>query len=120
MTFGERILLLRTKLGITQDELAQQLGYKSRSSIAKIESNERDVTGSTIIKLSLALNVTPSTLLGWHDKEFFGENGHIKKLTPAKTSRSEMQNQLSKLSDAEKTDILNYVDDLLAKRDSEK
>ena len=37
MTIGERIKLRREELQMTQEELAQKLGYKSRSSINKIE-----------------------------------------------------------------------------------
>ena len=37
MTIGERIKERRIELGYTQDELAKKCGYKSRSSINKIE-----------------------------------------------------------------------------------
>ena len=67
MTFGERILKLRTEKGMTQDELAQKLGYKSRSSIAKIENGARDVPRSQIVELAKALGTTPSVLMGWED-----------------------------------------------------
>lgn len=67
MTFGERILKLRTEKGMTQDELAQKLGYKSRSSIAKIENGVRDVPRSQIVELAKALGTTPSVLMGWED-----------------------------------------------------
>ena len=40
MTIGERIYKLRTEKGMTQDELAHAVGYKSRSTIAKIEAGE--------------------------------------------------------------------------------
>jgi len=33
---GERIKIKRELLGITQEELAQKLGYKNKSTIAKI------------------------------------------------------------------------------------
>lgn len=69
MTFGERILKLRTEKGMTQDELAQKLGYKSRSSIAKIENGVRDVPRSQIVELAKALSTTPSVLMGWEDEK---------------------------------------------------
>ena len=37
MTVGDRIRARRTELGMTQEELAKKAGYKSRSSINKIE-----------------------------------------------------------------------------------
>ncbi len=68
MEVGERIRYLRNKLGITQDELAQKVGYKSRSSINKIEMGIRDITQSAIVAFSKALNVTPAYLMGWEDE----------------------------------------------------
>lgn len=43
---GERIRIKREELGITQDELAQLTGYKSRSSINKIEKGGNDLPQS--------------------------------------------------------------------------
>ncbi|WP_405345940.1 XRE family transcriptional regulator [Ruminococcus sp.] len=67
MTFGERIFKLRTAKGMTQDELALAVGYKSRSTIAKIESGERDPHQSMIAALAKALSTTPAFLMGWED-----------------------------------------------------
>jgi len=67
MTFGERINKIRCEKGMTQDELAQAVGYKSRSTIAKIESGERDVPQSMIIALAKVLDTSPSFLMGWND-----------------------------------------------------
>ena len=65
MTFGEKIYKLRTERGMTQDELARRLGYRSRSSIAKIESGERDVPRRMIGELAKALDTDPAGLMGW-------------------------------------------------------
>lgn len=64
MTFGERINKIRNEKGMTQDELARAVGYKSRSTIAKIESGERDVSQSMVIKFAKALNTTTAVLMG--------------------------------------------------------
>lgn len=64
MTFGERINKIRNEKGMTQDELARAVGYKSRSTIAKIESGERDVSQSMVIKFAKALNTTTTVLMG--------------------------------------------------------
>ncbi len=69
MTFGERIYKIRTQKGLTQDELAQAVGYKSRSTIAKIESGERDAPQTMIVALAKALGTTPSYLMGWDEIE---------------------------------------------------
>ena len=65
MKIGERIKELRVSLNMTQDELAKLTGYKSRSSIQKIESGKRDITQSTIVAFAKALQVSPSVIMGW-------------------------------------------------------
>jgi len=67
MTIGERIKIRREELDMSQDELAQAIGYKSRSSINKIESDERNLTQSKIKKIADALYTTPSYIMGWDD-----------------------------------------------------
>ena len=37
MTIGQRIKIRREELNMSQDDLAKKVGYKSRSSINKIE-----------------------------------------------------------------------------------
>lgn len=65
MKLYERIKHRREELGMSQDELAKKLGYKSRSTIAKIEKGENDITQSKISAFAKALNTTPSYLMGW-------------------------------------------------------
>ena len=63
MTVGEKIREARLKKGYTQTELAEILGYKSRSSINKIEVEGRDIPRSSVIKFAKALDVTPAYLM---------------------------------------------------------
>ena len=85
MTIGKRIKDLRTSLDMTQDELAKLTGYKSRSSIQKIESGERDITQSTIAAFAKALKVTPSVIMGWeenNENNTAPDYSHIKGIMP--------------------------------------
>lgn len=63
----ERIRNRREELQMTQDELAKKIGYKSRSSINKIERGENDIPQSKILSFARALNTTPDYLMGWED-----------------------------------------------------
>lgn len=65
MELYKRIKKRREELGISQDELAQKLGYKSRSTIAKIEKGENDITQSKIAAFAQALQTTPGELMGF-------------------------------------------------------
>lgn len=67
MTVGERIKKRREELNLTQDELAKKVGYKSRSSINKIEMS-RDLPLRKVEKMAAALETTPSDLMGWKER----------------------------------------------------
>lgn len=72
MTIGDRIKKRRLELGLSQEELAFKLGYKSRSSINKLECS-RNLPLTKVEKMATALECTPSYLMGWDDEED-GEN----------------------------------------------
>ena len=65
MELYKRIRQRREELGLTQDELAKRMGYKSRSSINKIEMGENDIPQSKIVQFAKALETTPGDLMGW-------------------------------------------------------
>ncbi len=66
---GMRIRQRRKELNLTQEELAIKLGYRSRSSINKIEIGERSLTQSKIKAIADALDTTPSFIMGWGDSK---------------------------------------------------
>lgn len=63
----KRIKARREELNLSQDELAKRMGYKSRSSIAKIESGENDIPQSKVEAFAKALFTTPSYLMGYSE-----------------------------------------------------
>lgn len=64
MELADKVRLRRVELGWSQEELASRMGYKSRSSINKIE-NGRPVTQKIIFRLSEVLDVPIDYLMGW-------------------------------------------------------
>ena len=68
-TVGENILCMRRQLGWTQEELAKRMGYKSKSTINKIELGINDIPQNKIIKFAEVLGTTPAHLMGWTEKE---------------------------------------------------
>lgn len=66
MTIGERIKQKRIEANLSQDELAKKVGYKSRSSIQKIES-ARNLPITKVEKMANALDCDPGYLMGWSD-----------------------------------------------------
>ena len=64
MELYETIRARRMALHMTQQELAARLGYKSTSTIAKIEAGINDIPQAKIIAFANALATTPGALLG--------------------------------------------------------
>lgn len=64
---GDRIKERRITLGMTQEELANRMGYKSKSTINKVESGVNDVNQTTASKYATKLGVSVAYLLGWTD-----------------------------------------------------
>ena len=59
-----RLRLRREELGLSQEELAQRMGYRSKSSITKLEKGINDIPQSKVEELAAALQTTPAYLLG--------------------------------------------------------
>ena len=84
---GRRLREIRELKGMTQEELAFKCGYKSRSSINKIEL-ERDIPLKKLHKIANALGVSASYVMGLCEDEKgdaviaeFRSGSHSTKLT---------------------------------------
>lgn len=66
---GENIKRLREIRGFSQEELAARMGYKSRSTINKIELGINDIPQNKIEKFAQVLGTSPSVLMGWVSEE---------------------------------------------------
>jgi transcriptional regulator with XRE-family HTH domain len=62
---GKNIADRRKELGLTQEELAERMGYKSKSTINKIELGINDIPQKKIVKFAEVLHTTPAILMGW-------------------------------------------------------
>lgn len=89
MTIGEKIKQARIANGMTQEELAVELGYKSRSSVNKIETGGRDIPRSQIKKIAEVLGVSPISLLGL-EEEAETPAEHIGNIYPVKLKKFPM------------------------------
>ena len=59
-----RVRLRREQLGLSQEELARRMGYRSRSSITKLEKGINDLPQSKVEELAQALETTPRRSAG--------------------------------------------------------
>lgn len=60
---GLKIKELRENKQLSQAQLAEMVGYKDKTAIAKVEAGKVDLPQSKIIAFSKALGITPSYLL---------------------------------------------------------
>ena len=104
MTIGERIRARRQDLNMSQSELARKAGYKSRSSINKMENDDRGATREQLIKIAKALHVTPSYLMGWEEKE-------ISELT---AMQEEIIRKIYELNEDNQEIVRNMINSLLS------
>lgn len=81
---GDRIKYRRKELNLTQEQLANKLGYKNKATIGKIETGVNDIVQSKVIDFAKALNTTPAYLMGWVDdtnnSKLIDEHSAIKSL----------------------------------------
>lgn len=63
MSVGSNIKKRRYELRMSQQELADAMGYKTRSTIAKIESGENDVSQKKLEKFASVLDTTVESLI---------------------------------------------------------
>lgn len=67
----------RLDLKMSQDTLAELTGYKDRSSIAKIEKGEVDISESKIREFAKALKISPQELMGWDEPTYHTIAAHF-------------------------------------------
>lgn len=106
MTVGDRIRNRRNDLGMSQQELANKIGYKTRGAINKIENGSRELTQNKLMIIAKALNTNPSYLMGWNTE---------KETTPSLLDE-EIVSSFLNLTDEEKSKVKTYINSLSEER----
>lgn len=83
MAIGDRIRIRREELGLTQQQLADRLGYKSKSAINKIEMGINDVGQKKIPSFARALETSIEYLMEMED---VGKSQHLEHYTDPETA----------------------------------
>lgn len=107
---GENIRRMRKKRGLSQTQLAIKLGYKSKSSIAKIETGNGDVPRSKLPQFAEALNCSISYLTGWNELKTFDDEHR------EKTPYDVLCDKISSLSPSDMENVSDYIDFVINKR----
>jgi transcriptional regulator with XRE-family HTH domain len=99
---GKNIRRLREKNGLSQEELANRMGYKSKTTINKIEMGVNDIPQNKIERFAQALNTTPAVLLGWAEEEVSADNRVLADLFLQLQSDQELLDMVVQLSEFSK------------------
>ena len=104
---GENIRRFREKCGLSQEELAIRMGYKSKSTINKIELGINDIPQNKIEKFAQVLGTTPTVLMGWVDEETSQKNDDMAAIVHRMRQDEKFLSVLKKLNalDDEKLDL---------------
>lgn len=99
-TIGKRIKLQRKHVGLTQEALAEKLGYRNKTSITKIENGTNDIPQSKLYAFANALDTSVSYLIGWSEDENASSNSSTNVFSIRfKTLRAEKELSQQILSD---------------------
>ena len=98
---GIKIKERREELGLSQQELAERLGYTTRSTVCKVENGDNDISRTKILAYATALEVSPVWLLGLSD------NKHIY------TDLDQVSFLFSSLTDDNKVEVIKFIKYLL-------
>ena len=106
MTIGQRIKIRREELNMSQEKKKKKVGYKSRSSINKIELDLYSLKQSKIKAIADALETTPSYIMGWDE-----EAEEAKKAAPSEEDslNAEIIKLFMGLTADQKKEALNYL-----------
>lgn len=127
MTLGEKVKLKREELNLSQEELAEKMNYKSKTSIHKIEVGITDLPLSKVKELAAVLKTTPAYLMGWEeDKSQEKENNIFSQLTDEELAKLEkfknmstvmFMNEGNDISDKDKRTLaIAYAEVLISQR----
>lgn len=108
---GKRIKIKREELHMTQEELAAKLGYKSKTTIAKIENGTNDIVQSKVVAFASVLNTTPAYLMGWEESPVAPD--------PLPSDQQQLNDIYSQLDRPNKKKVLTYSKNLLSTQQME-
>lgn len=118
LNIGSIVRERRLALGMTQEELAHKCGYKSRSSINKIEL-QRDIPIRKLKPIADVLDISMIDLLNWQE-EPQGSLSHIDTSAVAELmlnpSNAKLISVINEMDDGQKEELYNYANYLMDKK----
>ena len=107
MHIGERIKARRVSLGLTQRELAEKMGYKNHSVIARVEAGKVDLPQSRLDQFAEVLGLTHGYLLGLVSEDTSIKNNRLAALIVKLKNDPEFFEAVSNMADLTVDDFNN-------------
>lgn len=79
---------MRESMGLSQQQLAELVGYKDRSSIAKVEAGLVDLSRTKIEAFAKVFHLSPAALIGSDDEAVKAAEEELKKKTAVLSARA--------------------------------
>lgn len=102
---GLRIRALREEKQLSQTTLAEKVGYKDKTAVAKVEAGKVDLPQSKIVAFANALNTTPSFLFSDEEDQ---------DIVPPQTVAAHLD--ADSLTEAELDDVAKYIEFIKSKK----
>lgn len=107
MHIGERIKAQRLRLGWSQRDLAERMGYKNHSNIARIEAGSIDLPQSRLDQFAQVLGVSHAYLLGLVTEEQSKKNDQLAQLIVRMRKDPEFFEAVSHMAELSSADFDN-------------
>lgn len=102
MHIGDRIKARRVRLGWSQRELAEKMGYKNHSVVARVEAGKVDLPQSRLDQFASVLGLSHSYLLGLVSEAESEKNDQLAGLIVKLRSDEDFYNTVKALSNLSK------------------
>ena len=115
MHIGDRIKARRVSLGWSQRELAEKMGYKNHSVVARVEAGKVDLPQSRLDQFAKVLGLSHAYLLGLVSEDQSKKNDQLAKLVIKMRNDTEFfgaVSTLASLDEAQYRSILQLLSTL--------
>ena len=107
MHIGDRIKERRLNLGWSQRELAEKMGYKNHSVVARVEAGKVDLPQSRLDQFATVLGLSHGYLLGLVSADESKKNDQLAKLIGKMRKDPEFFEAVSNMADLSDVDFNN-------------
>ena len=114
MNIGARIKARRLKLGWTQKELAEKMGYGNHSMVARVEAGQINLPQTRLDQFAKVLGVSHSYLLGVITEEESNKNDRLAEIILKMRKDPEFFEAVSNMADLSTADFDNIKGLLVA------